>query len=332
MSSRLLTLARTRPSTFAVALAVALIVVNTIVQPAFASPSQFAPTLGTLAPFAIAGMASTPAFLSGRGGIDLSIAPLMGLTNILLVTKFFGTPLGSPLLAVPILLLIGAAIGAVNGVMVARLRIPPVIATLGTYFVLSGLDLHLVPNPVTAGPNWTDHLAGSIGPIPGALITIGVPLLLWLWLRRTPYVESLLAVGDHDGTAFSAGMNVELVRISAYALGGAIAAIGGIALTGLVRSADAQVFNDYVLVALAAVALGGTNLAGGRGGLFPSLVGAAAIFLLNNLLTNLHASAYFIQVAYGGALFIAVLLGQDCSEPWCRRHELHRRRPLRSAA
>lgn len=309
MIARTLHLLRHRPSAFAVTLAVVLIVANLIVRPAFLAPGQIAPTLGTLAPFAIAGMASTPAFLSGRGGIDLSIAPLMGFTNILLVTKLFGTAFGGPLLAVPTLLLIGAAIGTINGIMVARLRIPPVIATLGTYFVLSGVDLHMVPNPVTAGPNWTDHLAGSIGHVPGALLTVGVPLLLWFALRRSPYVESLLSVGDHDATAFSAGMNVETVRISAYALGGMVAGIGGIALTGLVRSADAQVFTDYILVALAAVALGGTNLAGGRGGLWLSAVGAAGIFLLNNLLTNLHASAYFIQVAYGGVLFIAVLLG-----------------------
>jgi ribose transport system permease protein len=140
-------------------------------------------------------------------------------------------------------------------------------------------------------------------------VTIGAPLLLWFALRRSPYVDSLLSVGDHDATAFSAGMNVDAVRISAYALGGMVAGIGGIALTGLVRSADAQVFTDYILVALAAVALGGTNLAGGRGGVLLSAVGATSIFLVSNLLTNLHASAYFIQVAYGGVLFIAVLLG-----------------------
>lgn len=301
--------ARARPSAFAGMLAIVLLVANLIVRADFLSSGQIGPTLGTLAPFAIAGMASTPSFLAGGGGIDLSIAPLMGFTNILLVTKLFGTPLGSPFLAVPILLLIGAGVGALNGVMVARLRIPPVIATLGTYFVLSGLDLHLVPNPVTAGPNWTDDLAGSIGPVPGAVLTVGVPLALWFALRRSPFVEALLSVGDHDATAFSAGVNIERVRISAYALGGMVAGIGGIALTGLVRSADAQVFSDYVLVALAAVALGGTNLAGGRGGLWLSVIGAASIFLLENLLTNLHASAYFIQVAYGGVLFVAVLLG-----------------------
>jgi ribose transport system permease protein len=309
VSPRLLRIVTERPSSFAVGLAVMLLIGNVVAQPDFIAPSQIAPTLGTLAPFVIVGMASTLAFLSGGGGIDLSIAPLMGLTNIVLVTVLFGTSFGGPVLAVPILLALGALVGAINGLMVARLRYPPVIATLGTFFVLAGLDLRLVPNPVTAGPNWTNHLAGSIGPVPGALLTMGAPLLLWIWLRRTPYVQSLLAVGDHDATAFSAGMNVNAVRVAAYAIGGLIAAVGGIALTGLVRSADAQVFNNYILVALAAVALGGTNLAGGRGGLFPSMMGATCIFLLENLLTSLHASAYFIEVAYGGVLFVAVLFG-----------------------
>ena len=309
MSARVLRIVSQRPASFAVALAVLLLIANIVAQPDFIAPDQIAPTLGTMAPFVIVGMASTLAFLSGGGGIDLSIAPLMGLVNIVLVTVFFGTTFGSPLLAVPILLALGALVGAINGVMVARLRYPPVIATLGTFFVLAGLDLRLVPNPVTAGDNWTNHLADSIGPVPGAVLTIGLPLLLWIGLRRTPYVQSLLAVGDHDATAFSAGMDVNAVRISAYALGGLIAAVGGIALTGLVRSADAQVFNNYILVALAAVALGGTNLAGGRGGLFPSMMGATCIFLLENLLTSLHASAYFIEVAYGGVLFVAVLFG-----------------------
>jgi ribose transport system permease protein len=298
-----------RPSAFCLTLLVLLVVINLIVQPSFAAPGQIAPTLGDLAPFALAGMASTPAILAGGGGIDLSVAPLMGFTNILLVTRLLGTPFGRPLAAVPILVVIGAGVGLVNGVMVTKLRIPPVIATLGTYFVLSGVDLGLVPNPVTAPPNWTNNVAGSIGPVPGALLAVGLPLLLWLGLRRTPFVEALLAVGDHDATAFSAGMNVDTVRIAAYALGGAIAGVGGIALTGLVASADSQVFSDYVLVALAAVALGGTNMAGGRGGMLLSVIGAGCVFILENLLTDLHASAYFIQVAYGGVLLVAILVG-----------------------
>jgi ribose transport system permease protein len=298
-----------RPTTFAVVLGLALFAANVVALPRFVTGGQLAETLGTLAPFAIAGMASTPAFLSGGGGIDLSIAPLMGFVNIILVTQLLGTPFGSPVLAIPILLVLGAGIGAINGVLVARLRFPPVIATLGMFFVLSGVNLRLVPDPVTTSTPWIEALAGSIWVVPGALFTVGAPLLLWFALRRTAYVDSLLAVGDHDATAFSAGVNVDAVRVSAYALGGLIAAIGGIALTALVRSADAQVFNGYILAALAAVALGGTNLAGGRGGLLASAVGAACIFLLDNLLAALHVSSQYVQVAYGGALLFAVVVG-----------------------
>lgn len=306
---KMMTLVRERRVTIALILALGLLTANIIAQPGFAALNQIAPTLGTFAPFALAAMASTPAFLSGGGGIDLSIAPLMGLVNIVFVTRLLGTSLGSPEIAVPLLLAIGAAVGAGNGILIARLRYPPVIATLGSFFVLSGLDLFLVPDPVTAPRNWTNSLAQSVGPVPGALITVGIPLLCWLLLRRTAFVESLLAVGDHDATAFSSGVRVNAVRIAAYAGGGVIAAIGGITLTGLVQSADATVFNGYVLVALAAVALGGTNLAGGRGGLFSSMIGAVSVFLIENLLTSLHASAYAIQLAYGGMLLLAVMFG-----------------------
>jgi ribose transport system permease protein len=306
---RYLAIARRRPSLFAGALAICLFLANIAVIPEFVGRGQIAPTFGTLAPFAIAGMASTPAFISGGGGIDLSIAPLMGLVNIVLVTKLLGTSFGGPEVAVPLLLALGTAVGGLNGVLVARMRFPPVIATLGMFFLLSGLDLRLVPKPVSTSSGWLEALGGSIGPFPGAVVTVGLPLLLWYVLRRTAYVDTLQSVGDHDATAFSAGVDVVAVRISAYALGGLIAAVGGIALSGLIRSADASTFNNYILVALAAVALGGTNLAGGRGGLLASALGATCIFLLDNLLSALNVSATYIQVAYGGALLTAVVLG-----------------------
>jgi ribose transport system permease protein len=302
-------MARSRPSLFAAALGVSLFVANIAVIPEFVGQGQITPTLGTLAPFAIAGMASTPAFLSGGGGIDLSIAPIMGLVNIILVTRLLGTPFGNPGVAIPILLALGAAIGATNGVLVARLRFPPVIATLAMFFLLSGLNVRLVPQPQNTSAQWIRDLGGSYGPVPGALLTVGLPLLVWFLLRRTAYVDALQSVGDHDATAFSAGVNVSAVRISAYALGGLIAADGGIALTGLLLSSDANTFNNYVLVALAAVALGGTNLAGGRGGLLASALGATCIFLLDNLLSALGIGATYIQVAYGAALLAAVVFG-----------------------
>lgn len=300
---------RDKPYLLALLLSGFLLLTNVIVLPAFAAPSQIAGTLGALAPFVIAGMASTPAVLAGGGGIDLSIAPLLGLVNIVFVTGLAGTRLGSPFIAVPICLAIGAAAGAVNGILIAVLRFPPVIATLCMFFIVGGLDLKLVPTPVTLGSNWTSSLAGSIAGVPGAILTIGLPLLLWFALSRTPFLDTLLAVGDDEAAAYSAGVNVTRVRILAYTLGGLLAAVAGIALTGLIRSADATTPGTYTLIALGAVALGGANLAGGRGGIGGSALGAASIFLLQNVLAALHVSAYWLQVAYGTTLIAAVLIG-----------------------
>lgn len=294
---------------FALAFGIALFIANVIVLPSFISGGQLAVTAGTLAPFVLAAMASTPAFLSGGGGIDLSITPLMALSNIVLITGFLGTTLGTPIIAIPLLLAMGAIVGAANGLLVAWLRFPPVIATLGMFFMLSGLDLGLVPDPVSSPPSWVNSLAGSVGPIPGALLTIGIPLLAWAALRRTALVDSILSVGDNAAASFSAGVNVNAVRVLAYAMGGVLAAIAGIALAALVRSADAQTYTGYTIAALAAVALGGTNLGGGSGGLLPSLVGATCIYLLDNLLAALQVSSNYVQVAYGGVLLIAVILG-----------------------
>lgn len=294
---------------FALVLTVILIVANTIDLPSFASWSQVPGELGTLAPFALAAMASTPAILVGGGGIDLSVAPLMGLINIILVTAMLGHWFGNPFAAVPILLLIGAGIGAVNGTLVGVLRYPPVIATLAVYFVLGGVDLRLAPDPVGANPNWTTSLAGTVWVLPGTIFTVGAVLLFWFFFRRSAYYGAMFAVGDDDVAAFSAGVNATAVRIVAYALGGAIAAVGGIALTGTIESADTTVWPQYVLIALAAVALGGTALGGGRGGFLGSALGATSVFLIQNLLSALGVGVFYVQVAYGAVLLVAVVGG-----------------------
>ncbi len=292
---------------FAASLAVILLIANVSASPALASLSEIPSTLAAFAPFAILGMASAPSILSGHGGIDLSVAPTMGIVNAVLVGGLLGTPLGEPWLAIPICLGIGLLIGIINGVSVAVLRFPAVIATLCMYFVLTGITLTLLPTPITAKPNWTDDLAGLVGPVPGALITIGAALLLWGVLRATGFTSNLLATGDNEVAAFTSGVNVTAVRIVAYASGGVLAAVAGIALTALVRTADPNLSGPYILIALAAVAMGGVSLSGGSGGLIGPLLGAACIYLLSLLLTTLRVSAEWVNVAYGGALLVAVV-------------------------
>lgn len=200
--------------------------------------------------------------------------------------------------------------------LVAVLRYEPVIATLCALFIVAGADLKLAPRPIAAESNWTRELGGSLGPIPGALLTILAPIVIWLLLQRTSYYRTLYAVGGNDATAFSAGVNVAAVRVIAYALGGLFAAIGGIALVALIQSADANIGPSYILIALAAVALGGTPIGpGGRGGLLGSFLGAATLYLVQNLISTLHVNVLWLQFVYGAMLVGAVVLGAAMTAP-----------------
>jgi len=309
MTDKALSLMRARPYAFALVLALVLVVANGVAQPSFLHPGQWPALLGNLAPFAILGMASTPPILSG-GGVDISPGPLATLVNCVLVAVLIQHGLGAPAIAIPLLLALGIVVGVVNGILVAVVRLQSVIATLGTLFILTGLALKIAPNPTSVTEGWIGPLAGEIGGwFPGAVLTIGAPALVWLALRRTAFVRNLYAVGGDEVAAFSAGVKVTAVRIGAYAIAGLFAAIGGIALTALIQSSESSLGTSYALIALAAVSLGGTSLAGGRGGVLGSFFGACAIFLLQELLSAVGVSANYLQLAYGSLLILGVVSG-----------------------
>jgi ribose transport system permease protein len=263
--------------------------------------------LAIAAPMILAAMASAPAII-GRG-FDLSISPLLVFTGCVYVVWLAPHGLGGAI-AVPIVLGVGMLAGLVTGLTITLLRIQPVVVTLALYFALQGVNLLLAPNPASLGEQdrWIYHLAGKVGPIPGAVFTIGIPLLIWYGLKRVPFRGLLYAVGSNDATAFSSGVNVTAVRVASYALGGLFAGFGGLALTALVHSANASTSTQYALVAIAAVVLGGTSLAGGRGGLIGVCFGAFTIYLLQNLLSSYEVNPAWLQIVYGAILIIAVVI------------------------
>ena len=303
IGTRLLRLLNRYSFGFALLLMLALLAATLINDSNFGWRDQ----LANFAPMALAAMASTPAIISGGGGFDLSISPLMYLTGEIFIVWLAVNGLGGAV-SVPIILAVGVAIGALNGLLIIILRVPPVVATLSMYFVLIGVDLRVAPNPKYLGDNWIHDLAGSVGPVPGALFTLGFPVVVWLALGLTPYRRTLYAVGSNDATAFASGVNVAAVRVIAYALGGMFAAVGGLALIALTSSANPSLSSTYTLLAIAAVALGGTSLWGGRGGLLGPMLGAASIYLLGNLLITLQVDPSYLQVMYGGMLIFAVIL------------------------
>ena len=247
----------------------------------------------------------TPSILGG--GIDLSVGPVMVFVNILIVMVLLPAGIDSPWIVVPIALVAGTLIGAVNGLLVAVFRFPAMIATLCTMFVMIGVDLRLAPQPAGQHALARDAVERA-GLFPVALLVILVPFVVWGVLRRTAYVRNLLASGGDPIAAFSAGVPVQAVRVLSYALGGLFAGVGGLMLTSLLRSADATQATTMILVGLAAVALGGTAFTGGRGGLLGSLLGAVCIFLIQSLMTALQVSAVWINVIYGALLVGSIML------------------------
>jgi ribose transport system permease protein len=301
------TLAR-NPAVLAGILVLVLLVASIVQDPIILSPRFLTGAVSVAVPLVIGAMAVTPAILSGNGGIDLSIGPLMGFINVLVVVALMPAGLDAPWAAVPILLAVGFAIGAVNGWIVAVVRLQPIVATLGTYLVLMGANLWLLPTPLGPVPQWLAQLSRPILGIPGPLVFVVGPVLVWFLLGRTPFLRTLLAVGGDDRVAYSAGIDVTRVRIIAYGIGGLFAAFAGLALTSLIQSADANVGAPFTLQVITAAALGGISLAGGRGSMWGSVFGALSLFLLQNFLTNQGVSVFWQQVAYGLTLVAALIL------------------------
>jgi ABC-type sugar transport system ATPase subunit/ribose/xylose/arabinose/galactoside ABC-type transport system permease subunit len=298
---------RDRPWALPAVLAVALLIANFIAQHSFLSASTWPVTFAELATPALLAMASAPAILGG--GIDISIAPLFTFASVVIEVMLLGHDITSAFVIIPVAVVTGALIGAINGVLVNYGRFQAVVATLCMNFILSGFALGYAPSPVTGTTGWLADLGAKVGGVPGGLILIVVPLLAWLGLSRTPFVKTLLAVGGSETTAYTAGVNVAAVRTLAYTIGGAIAGLAGIAIVAQLHQAEADTgfIAPYILLALAAVALGGISMTGGRGSLLGALLGAVIIFLIENLLGAVSLSGYWSQAVYGGTLIIAVV-------------------------
>lgn len=292
----------------ALATALALLVVNVLLDPSFLEARNWPQILAVAMPFVLIAMAAAPAILSGGGGIDLSIGPLAGFVNAVLVGALFPAGLTTPLLVIPATLAVGAAVGCVNGLLVAIVRVPPIIATLGSYLVLSGATLVVLPMAGGRAPDWMIALGDGFGGFPMPLLMLAVAAVLWLPIRQSAFGRNLLATGGDQRAAFASGVNVTAVRFLVYVASGVIAAITGFAFTVSLGSGDPTAAAPYTLIGIAGAVLGGVSLAGGRGGLLGAASGGAVLFLVQNLLSLAHVSAFYAQFSYGLILILALAI------------------------
>jgi ribose transport system permease protein len=275
-------------------------------SPGFASLSNIQ-SLSIFASFiGLAAMGET--FVIITGGIDLSIPWIVDFGGIGLSQLQTAYNLNLALAAVVIVIL-GMGLGAVNGFFVTFLRAPALIVTLGVGGLIEGYLL-AVGTLQSSGDSVSQQIQNfansKIGPVPGiTLVWIILAILAATGLSRTANGRRIFAVGDNPRAARLAGIDVNRVRFIAYVFSGGTASLAGLFLTGFIQTAYVGMGADYLFGAIAAIALGGTALLGGKGSSWGTVAGACTLTVLSGLLPMLGLSSAAVQIVYG----VVILLG-----------------------
>ncbi len=253
-------------------------------------------------------------------GIDLSVGSVLafsgavtaGLLKYGLSWPMANVHIGFTVLgALLIGLFVGGALGAFNGWMITRFRVPAFVATLAMLTIARGGTMLWTGGfPITG-------LGKSFGFI-GTGWFLGIPMPVWitaiivaaavLVTKKTVFGRHIYAVGGNESAARLSGINIEKIKIWVYLIAGALAAVGGIILTSRLDSAQPNAGLSYELDSIAAVVIGGTSLSGGRGSILGTVQGALIIGVLNSGLVLLNVSPFWQQIVKGTVILLAVIL------------------------
>lgn len=294
-----------------------LLVLTKLIQPDYGA-DDFGSLARAVLPYAFAVAAQTVVVIAG--GIDLSIASMMALTSVSAAVLMNGASEEFALLVVPLILLMGAALGALNGILIVVTRVPDIVVTLAMLFVLQGAALLVLEAPGGAAAQWLKGLIVGTVSIPGLseAITAWVPKALivllaclgivWIPLSRSKLGLSIYAIGSSELAAFRSGVPVARTKIIAYALGGLFGAMGGLTLT-MSTGIGAPIPGPYLLASVAAVVLGGVALGGGRGGLVGPILAVFILRLVRTDLTLLAVDPNVTTIIEGAIMVMVVMLG-----------------------
>ncbi|WP_373946003.1 ABC transporter permease [Paracoccus marcusii] len=293
---------------------VGLIVVSVLM--AFASDNFFTVNniLNVLRQVSVVGiLAVGMTFVILTGGIDLSVGAVMALAGTVAagIMVNMGLPGGVGIAAA---LLVGLGLGLFNGVLVAWGKMPAIIVTLATMGIARGLGLiYSGGYPISGLPGWVSWFGvGRVGimPVP-VIIMIVVYALAWLLLQRTPFGRHVYAIGGNETAARLSGVRTRWVKLAVYAISGLTASLAAIVLTGRLMSGQPNAGVGFELDAIAAVVLGGTAIAGGRGLILGTLIGAVLLGILNNGLNLVGINPYMQDVIKGLIILLAIYIGRE---------------------
>ena len=293
---------------------IALVVVFSMASPNFLQTANVLAILQATSVNGVLAIAATLVIITG--GIDLSVGTLMTFCAVVagVILTFLGLPLPLGVLGA---LLAGTASGLISGVIIAKLKVPPFIATLGMMLILKGLSLVVSgtkPIYFNNTPGFNQIALGSVVgqvfpalPIPnGVMILFIVAIVISFVLGKTALGRYTFALGSNEEAVRLSGVNVDRWKIAVYSLAGGVVGVAGILIASRLNSAQPALGQGYELDAIAAVVIGGTSLSGGRGTVLGTLIGALIISVLANGLRILSVAQEWQTVVTGCIIILAV--------------------------
>ena len=286
-----------------------LIVLGSRLSPFFLTPGNFSNLIAALMEVAIMALAMTLIIVAGE--IDLSVESMAGLASAILG---FLWAAGVPLtIGIPVVLLVGALGGLLNGLFVARVGLPSLVVTLGTLALFRGLALIVLgPRGISDfPPEFTELGFGRVPgtPIPWPFVIFAVlAVLLGLLLHRTWIGRQIYAIGKNAGAARFSGVRVTWLKIGLFVLSGLIAALAGIILTSRLSSARADAGAGMTLTVVTVVLLGGVNIFGGRGTIPGVVLAVIAVAVMQNALRLASVTVEVQSIALGSLLILSVVI------------------------
>ena len=263
------------------------------------------------APLILATYSLTLIAMAGRAGVDLSIGPLIGFINVSLIQLYAADVIASPFAFFAYAIIIGILYQVLVGLIIVYVRVQPIIVALSGFLALVGLNLVILPRPGGVAPEWMMPwgLGTSIWSPVLAILVLATGA--WFLLTRTAFFGHLRLMGSDERTAYTAGVRINIVRLGAHVIAGIYGALAALTFTSLISSGDPTQGTTYTLMAVTALVLGGTSLAGGRGSIIGSLLGALNIYLITYVLSTFSfgmVQSFVTDAAYGVILVVSLLL------------------------
>lgn len=299
--------------TLGLAVLLALLLLATkLIQPGFGASGLDSLARAAL-PFALATVGMAIVVIAG--GIDLSIAAMMAVASVTGAVLMQGATDLQSVVIVLCVLLLGLAMGAINGLLIVVSKVPDIVVTLAMLFVWQGVALLILNAPGGGAAPWLRSIAADGLPLPGLdwlprgiVFLAVVTAAIWLPIRRSKLGLRLYAIGSDALAAFRSGVPVGQTRIAAYALCGLFAALGGLSVT-MGTGIGEPIPGPYLLASVAAVVLGGVVLGGGRGGLLGPILAVLILRTVRMDLTLLSVDPNVAAIIEGSIMVAVVMFG-----------------------